>query len=294
MLALVAEPEVDLSPLTSRLWANKIAHRVIPQEGKQCLYLADSRDIEQVKNWLEEWQQGQLDDADLIVESQSGNWLLKISEAPLAFLFIPLFLAVFAWMHISTDWNAWVMLGQALWPEQRLSLEAYAEIGLWDLWRPTLLHFSFLHILMNMLWWWVLARRIEVVDGKAALLLVILLCGLIGNAAQWWYAGPGFGGASGVTLGMLAWVATRERRFRLGYQVPPVLLTVMVAWLLLTLLGDTVVPGLSGTAHGAHLGGLICGLLFAQLWPVRRFVHAPSTEQSDLTKTGNQPDSRDN
>lgn len=278
MLALVAEPEVDLSPLTGRLWANKIAHRVITQEGKQCLYLADDRDMAQVQTWLEEWQQGQLDEADLISESHSGSWVLKISEAPLAFLFIPLFASVFAWMHISTDWNAWVMLGQALWPEHRFSLNAYVEIGLWQLWRPTLLHFSLLHILMNMVWWWVLARRIEVIDGKAAMLLIVLLCGVMGNAAQWWYGGPGFGGASGVTLGMLAWVASREHRFRLGYQVPPVLLTVMIAWLLLTLLGDTVVPGLSGTAHGAHFGGLICGLLLSQLWPARRIVPEPPAQ----------------
>jgi len=272
VLALVADQRLDLSPLTQRLWANKIPHRVVMQDDKQCLYLADARDQEQVKTWLDEWQQGELDQQDLVPEVRSGNWLLKLAEAPLALLCIPLFLAVFGWMHLSSDWNNWLLLGAELWPEQRFSLTAYVDIGLWPLWRPTLLHFSFLHILMNMFWWWILARRLEMIDGKLALLLVIIAGGLLGNAAQWWYAGPGFGGASGVTLAMLAWVTSRQKRFHLNYQVPPALLSVMVAWLLLTLLGDTVVPGLSGTAHGAHFGGLLTGLLLAQLWPANKKI----------------------
>lgn len=271
LLALVADTNVNLSPLTERLWANKIPHRVVVQDGKQCLLLARENDLPQMKTWLEEWQNNQLDQSDLIPDSADGSAMMKgllnIAEAPLATLCIPLFVMMFAWMHISTDWNQWLLLGESLWPQQRFALSAYTDMGFWELWRPTLLHFSVLHILMNMFWWWLLARRIERIDGKLALISMILICGVLGNAAQWWYAGPGFGGASGVTLGMLAWVASRQRRLRLPYQLPPALLPIMVGWLLLTLMGDTIVPGLSGTAHGAHFGGLLAGLLCAFIWP---------------------------
>jgi len=267
LLALVADGGVDLSPLTQRLWAEQIPHRVILQGDKQCLYLAHESDLIRVKGWLQDWQNNSLDDSELVAEKDSGAWLLTLLQAPIALLFMLLFAAVFVWMHVSNEWNSWLLLGETLWPQQRLDLAAYGEIGVWALWRPTLLHFSFLHIVMNLFWWWLLARRIERWDGVLPLLVLIAVCGLSGNALQWWYAGPGFGGASGVTLGMLAWVASRQRRLATPYQLPAALLPVMVGWLLLTLMGDTLVPGLSGTAHGAHFGGLLCGLLLAWLWP---------------------------
>ena len=37
--------------------------------------------------------------------------------------------------------------------------------------------------------------------------------------------------------------------------------------MVIMLFGDTVVPGLSGSAHGGHLGGLLCGFLLAVIWP---------------------------
>lgn len=274
LLVLVADAQVDLSPLTQRLWAQKIPHRVVQQQGKQCLYLADGTHLEQIKGWLDEWQQGELDQSDLIPEARSGAWLLAIVQAPLTAAVMLLFIAFFIWMNISPGWQTWLTLGQDLWPQQRFSPSAYFDIELWSFWRPTLLHFSFLHILMNMFWWWLLARRIEAIDGKLALLALLFFCGLLGNAAQWWYAGPAFGGASGVTLGLLAWVTLRQQRFKLAYQIPGVLMPVMVGWLLLTLMGDTLVPGLSGTAHGAHFGGLITGALLSLVWPMSSLNNA--------------------
>src|SRR5690606_37805260 len=75
-----------------------------------------------------------------------------------------------------------------------------------------------------------------------------------------------FRSLSGVTMGLLGWVGIRLRR--VPYALPTMLLPVMVGWLLLTLGADTLVPGLSGTAHGAHFGGLITGMLLGLIWPV--------------------------
>ena len=75
-----------------------------------------------------------------------------------------------------------------------------------------------------------------------------------------------------MTLGLLGWVGFRQRRRNIDYQIPRMLLPVMVGWLLLTISADTLVPGLSGTAHGAYLGGLICGFILAIVWPVKAVV----------------------
>ncbi len=273
VLVLVAPAAVDLSPLTQRLWAERIAHRVIDQEGQQCLYLADAGHAPQVKQWLEEWQAGQISPLPPeAVEPKIWHGLLQLLATPFSTFILLLLPAVFAWMHFSADWQNWLSSGAELWPEQRFNLATYWQLGFWDLWRPTLLHFSVLHLLFNSLWWWILARRIEQQEGWLPLLVLLLACGLIGNVVQWWYAGPAFGGISGVTLGLLGWVGFRQRRRNIDYQIPRMLLPVMVGWLLLTISADTLVPGLSGTAHGTYLGGLICGFILAIVWPVKAVV----------------------
>jgi len=267
VLALVADAQVDLSPLTKRLWAEHIPHRVFSEQQQQLLYLADAGDLPRVKGWLEDWRNDSLDPHDLAPEIALSQQWLSLLQAPLTLIVGVLIVAVFLWMQTSNDWHRWLLAGESQWPQGRWLLQSYLEIGGWSFWRLSLLHFSFLHLLMNLLWWWVLARRIEQLDGKAALLLLLLVAGVSASAAQWWYAGPGFAGIAGINMALLAWISWRQKRFNLNYQLPGALLTVMVGWLLLTLLGDTLIPGLSGSFHGLHFAGLISGFLLAWIWP---------------------------
>ncbi len=272
-LILVAELDVDLSPVTKHLWAERIAHRVVEQDDRQYLYLADAADAERVKDWLQQWQDGELQAPSPTERADPRQQLQTWLQTPVSFVFLLLFIAVFIWMQVSDSWQNWLTTGADLWPQQRLQLSTYLDIGLWALWRPTLLHFSFMHILFNSLWWFILARPIERHDGVLPLLALVLICGLAGNAVQWWYAGPSFGGVSGVTMGMLGWVGLRLRR--VPYAVPTMLLPVMVGWMVISVALDTVIPGTSGTAHGAHIGGLISGFLLAALWPVKQSQSPP-------------------
>ncbi len=268
VLVLVAEPGVDLSPLTRHLWAERVAHRVIEQDGRQCLYVADPADAGRVKVWFEQWQAGELQEPlPEAVQPGIQQMLLSWLQTPVSMVFLLLFAAVFVWMHFSTGWQSWLETGAEYWPQQRFDPAVYLDIGLWALWRPTLLHFSFLHLLFNGLWWWILARPIERLDGVLPLLLLTLACGLGGNVLQWWYAGPSFGGVSGVTLGMLGWVGLRLRK--VPYPVPRMLLPVMVGWTVISIALDTMMPGTSVVAHGAHIGGLLTGFLLAAVWPVK-------------------------
>lgn len=267
ILALVADEHVDLSVVTGRLWAEKIPHRVVVKGQQQYVYLARAEHLPLVQQWLHEWQQGRE-----LPESEGDDlaptfWLWGALATPLTSVMLALWMLFFVWMAISDSWQTWLTLHESAWPSKRHDAVWYWDMGLWSLWRPTLLHFSFLHLLMNGFWWWILARPIEQRDGARVLLLLLLLCGLLGNMVQWWYAGPLFGGASGVTLGLLGWVAVRQYRQRQDYQLPSMLLPLMVGWLLLTLLLDRVFSGLSGTAHGAHIGGLLCGIGLAWIWP---------------------------
>ena len=135
------------------------------------------------------------------------------------------------------------------------------QLTSWQIWRfltPTLLHFSVLHLVFNLMWWWYLGGRIEHRLGSGKLLVLFLVTGCVPNLLQAVLVGPDFGGLSGVAYGLLAYLWILPRRQ--GWAEQPVsngLLGFMLLWLVLGffhLFGPSM-------ANMAHLGGLAIGLL---------------------------------
>ncbi len=60
----------------------------------------------------------------------------------------------------------------------------------WRLVTPMLIHFGFLHIAMNGMWYWELGRRIEARQGGINLLGLTLLFSLVSNFAQYFFQRP--------------------------------------------------------------------------------------------------------
>ena len=265
---LSAPLAADLSPLTKHLWAEKIAHRVIEEGDQQLLLVADPADVERIGELLRQWDNGELGEPQVVQTSNPDGLLQRAMRMPLTVSLILLLAAVFGWQHISPEWHTWLQANAQLWPDARNSVSTYLNMGFWELWRPTLLHFSTLHLLSNVLWIWVFAGAMERIGERGPILAVLLFSGLAGNVLQWWLAGPAFGGASGAVYGLAAWTGLRQTRFKVPYGIPPALLGIMIMFMLFTIVGDTVFPGLSGTANGGHLGGLLCGFLMAMLWPL--------------------------
>lgn len=273
LLVLVAEPQVNLTPLTRQLWAHRIPHRVVFLDGKQQLLLGDPSDIAQVREWVDEWKAGQLDKPDAHQASAGAmtRLFLIIGESPFTVSMLLVWTAILliGWFDPMVLLH-WSTPGFEFWPELKSTPEAWLSMGFWDMWRPALLHFSMLHWLFNMLWWWLVGRALERQDGMLQLFIVMLVAGLVGNAVQWWLTGPGFGGASGIVFGIMGWVGWRQLRGKVAYPVPASLLPVMAGWMVLTIMGDQLIPGLTNTAHAAHLGGLISGIVLASVWPYRQ------------------------
>ncbi len=133
----------------------------------------------------------------------------------------------------------------------------------WRLVTPVFLHFGWLHIVFNSLWLWDLGGRVELVVGRANMLLLVLLVAIISNACQYYFGGPGlFGGMSGVVYGLLgfSWVAPLlQPRWRI--RPAPAIMLFMVGWLVVCLLGLIEVLGFGSIANAAHLGGLLAGVV---------------------------------
>lgn len=130
----------------------------------------------------------------------------------------------------------------------------------WRFITPAFLHFSAIHIIFNLLWWWQLAGIIEKQHGKQRLLLIFLFTAIASNLAQYFLVGPYFGGLSGVVYGLVGycWLFGKLNK---GSEVnlPNSYFIFLLAWLALGFVDILPVH----VANYAHLVGLLAGLLVA-------------------------------
>jgi Uncharacterized membrane protein (homolog of Drosophila rhomboid) len=129
---------------------------------------------------------------------------------------------------------------------------------IWRLFTPVFLHFSVIHLLFNLSWWWYLGGRTEQRYGVSKLAIVLISGALIPNVLQAMVSGNTFGGLSGVTYALLGYLWLRERHTEQAQMtVSNGLFIFMLCWL--TLGFADVLP--VNTANFAHLGGLLVGLV---------------------------------
>lgn len=139
-----------------------------------------------------------------------------------------------------------------------------AQFTDWQAWRyvtPAFIHFSVLHLVFNLLWWWYLGGQIEQRLGSGKLFILLIVGAALPNIAEFFVSGPRFGGLSGVVYALLgySWLRTRLQP-DCGLAMPPALMGFMLVWLVLGFLDMLGTP----TANMAHLVGLLIGL--AQGW----------------------------
>ena len=145
-----------------------------------------------------------------------------------------------------------------------LTLEETIAGGQW--WRfvtPMFVHFSWLHIVFNLLWIWEISRRIELVNGALGLFCVVAVASIIANVSQFMISGPGFfGGMSGVVFGLLGHSLVWSRLVpKKATGVSPSVYIFMLIFLALGFTGVIDALGVGNIANGAHLGGLVSGLI---------------------------------
>ena len=127
----------------------------------------------------------------------------------------------------------------------------------WRLITPIFIHFGLLHILFNLWWLKDLGSMVEACQSKRQLLLLVVVIGIASNLGQYFWAGPGFGGMSGVVYGLLGYIWIRGKLDPgSGLFLNQVSLIIMLAWFFACLVG--VIPHV---ANGTHVVGLVGGVL---------------------------------
>jgi GlpG protein len=275
ILVFQASPDINLTPITDRLWQAKIPHRVVLNNGSQDLWVARIEDAEQVKIWVQQWQAGELSAKP---EDEETPWQVNAQQKAIVFSRFPItvlmmaalwliFLAQQVGIISQLDW----LMEPTLWSGEKLDLASFWQNDIVRWWSPALIHLSLMHIVMNSFWWWVLAKEIEINDGHFALVLLTLVLALIAGYAQYLAVGPYFAGLSGVTYGLMGWVWGRQYRYRQSpmprYQLPSWLFPFMMVAMVIMIMFDGVFGGLN-IGHESHVAGAVFGALIAIVWPI--------------------------
>lgn len=148
----------------------------------------------------------------------------------------------------------------------------------WRLLGPAFIHFSEIHLIFNLLWWWSLGGKIEQKFGTSTLALIFFVAAVSSNIGQLVMSGTNFGGLSGVVyavVGFVWWIGWLKPNW--GLALPKPVIGFLLVWLLLGY-ADVLWVSMANTAHTI---GLVVGCSAA--WLVCRL--APQT--SDTT---NHPD----
>ena len=141
--------------------------------------------------------------------------------------------------------------------------KTFASGEYWRFLTPAFLHFGLFHVVFNSLWLWEFGRRVELLSGRSAYLVLMLALASGSNAGQYLWDGPVlFGGLSGVVYGLVGYVWIRNRVAPHPLlNVQPGIIYMLIGWLLICLFGivDVFING--GVANGAHVSGLLIGML---------------------------------
>ena len=277
---------VDLSGFVALLKRLQVPHRVSEEAGEQVLWAPDNI-AEDVRNLYQRFPAGDPEHELPVVERPvpmaRPGLVRQLRDSPATAFILLLCVLVAVVTQLGDNFSTlsgltfvdYTIRGQYI---QFAPLsETLASGQWWRLFTPMLIHFGFLHIAMNGMWFWELGRRIELRQGSINLIGLSLLFSLVSNFAQYLFGGPSlFGGLSGVLYGLLGhiWIYQLMAPNPM-YNLPRGVLVMMLVWLALCMSGLVSMIGFGQIANAAHVGGLVIGCLtglLGGLWARRKIA----------------------
>ena len=264
--------EINLSLLDAALIAEGIPHRIIEKQGQQELWIQYPNHQQRTIQLIEAFESGHIKLQRIPGASQLNGkqkWSIHTSIIGCPFTLITLALGIAGYL-LGTHYRAsplleWLLFGSMA--------NIIGDLQIWRLITPAYIHFGWMHILFNALWIFDLGRRLELFLGSRKCAVLFILTAIGSNVIQYFIEPEStmFGGLSGVVYGYLGFLWVASNKIRDNSQLlalPPGVYAFMFAWLILGFLGviDMFING--RVANGAHLGGLligvVCGLLYFQ------------------------------
>ena len=282
--ALVVASDENLAPLSRYLHAHGVRHRIFEEQGRQVVETPSDDEAALVVECHRAWRAGRLAIDDAPRAPRAGRvavwraWLVGTPvvtvTAIVAIALLPVTWpldsdrlgAVLPWLTMTTVRVA----GDAL--AFGTLADTWARHELWRFVTPIFLHFSLMHLLLNIGGLAAFGARVERGAGSTAMLAALLTTAIVSNVSQLlWNPSRLFGGLSGVDYGLFGFVVGRGRREPqvAMWRLPASFVVSMIAILAAMSSGVTELFGLS-IANAAHWSGLASGAVLGFLWPRRR------------------------
>ncbi len=207
------------------------------------------------------------------VRDLSGSWdRINARRRPLTVFLVGVCVAVYVLERSSVEAHDWVRANLLFFPLDVLnrpnslshSADAIARGQVWRLITPIFMHGNLLHLLFNMWSLLVLGTVIEYRRGTQTYAILVLLSAITSNVGQLLYTTlikeslVPWVGISGVVYALFGYLWMKGRyEPEQGIILHPKTVQIMLLW---PALGFT--PLLPGMANGAHLAGLIVGMLY--------------------------------
>ena len=273
----------DLAGFLHLLQQQGIGHRVTEDRGEQVLWVGSDAQAEQVAVFYQQYLDGQWSSAPIKTQQspqsmryQLPGFVEQLRRSPItaAVILACLVVALITQQGDNFETIRWFTFNDFRIQGKHIyfiPLEDSLDQGQWwRLWSPMLLHFGWLHLAMNMMWYWELGRRIEFQQGWLFLLLLTLVSAVVSNASQFIFSGESlFGGLSGVLYAVLGHCWIYQRIFpQASYALPNGVVAMMLIWLLLCLFGVVSALGFGQIANAAHVSGLLIGCLSGGVFAV--------------------------
>lgn len=156
--------------------------------------------------------------------------------------------------------NQWLYITRWVVPPDGEILPEIREGQIWRLVTPAFLQVGgWMHMIFNMWWLYMAGALIETRRGTWAMLGIALATAVISNLAQFMWAGPVFGGMSGVGFGLFGYIWMKSRFDpAAGIYCPPDLVVQFLIWLVICMTG-----AIGQIANTAHVGGMVVGMVIA-------------------------------
>lgn len=258
--------------LVDYLCAQQLPCELIEDGSQFCVMLQHEAHLPQAQNILNHylnapndpryqaasWDTGKINSVRSSYLTMPSGWFSEALKTPLVTGVLVICMVIFLLMPLR-ETGMWIYSYLFIVPINELAVTH----EWWRVLTPAFIHFSFMHIAFNLLWWWILGQQIELRMGRSTLLLLLVTIGVISNVGQLLVSGPNFGGLSGVVYGLLGfyWILGWLRP-HWGFVLNKGVIGFMLAWLALGYV-DILPVNMANTAHTL---GLLAGMVWAMLF----------------------------
>jgi len=150
-------------------------------------------------------------------------------------------------------------------------LPGFPEVRQGEVWRlitPIFLHFGAMHLLFNSIMMYQFGFILEPILKSWRFLLLVFAIAIPSNIAQYYWAGPSFGGMSGVIFGLFGFLWLKGvYEPESGLQLRRDFVYFMLGFMVLCYTGI-----FGGIANAAHTIGLVAGCAIAMIRPLFRML----------------------